>query len=74
MKKIVFILLFILLIPVALFLFYLFDDKDYCLDTAICKEGLEINTEYGLVKINKENCLKYGWIWDDDSKMCNMRD
>jgi len=47
-------------------------DKDTCLDTSICKEGLEINTEYGLIKINKENCLKYGWIWNDKKKSCNL--
>ena len=48
-------------------------DKDYCLDSAICAEGLELNTEYGLIKINKENCLKYHWKWDDKSRYCNMR-
>lgn len=48
-------------------------DKDFCLDSSICAEGLELNTEYGLIKINKENCLKYNWKWDDKSKYCNMR-
>lgn len=48
-------------------------DKDTCLDSSICKEGLEINTEYGLIKINKNNCLKYGWIWDEKRKRCNMK-
>ena len=47
-------------------------NKDTCLDTSICKEGLEINTEYGLVEINKENCLKYNWVWDDKKKSCNL--
>ena len=47
-------------------------NKDTCLDTSICKEGLEINTEYGLVKINKENCLKYNWFWNDKKKSCNL--
>ena len=46
--------------------------KDTCLDTSICKEGLEINTEYGLIKINKENCLKYNWVWDNEKKSCNL--
>ena len=47
-------------------------DKDVCLDSSVCKEGLEINTEYGLVKINKENCLKYNWVWDNEKKSCNL--
>ncbi len=38
------------------FVFILNDKKDYCLDNNICEEGLEINTEHGLLKINKENC------------------
>ena len=47
-------------------------DKNACLDSSICKVGLEVNTDYGLIKINKDNCLKYGWIWDDIRKSCNM--
>ena len=55
------------------FLIYFFDEKDFCLDTGICKEGLELNTEYGLIQINKENCLKYGWGWEEGSGYCNTR-
>ena len=47
-------------------------DKDVCLDSSVCKEGLKINTEYGLIKINKETCLKYNWVWDDKKKSCNL--
>ena len=57
----------------VLLIIYFFDNKDACLDTNICKDGLKVNTEYGLVKINKENCLKYNWKWDDKSKYCDMR-
>ena len=49
-------------------------EKDFCLDTGICKKGLEINTEHGLIEINKENCEKYGWEWREKGKVCNMRD
>jgi len=48
-------------------------DKDICLDSAICKEGLEVNTEYGLIKISEESCIKYNWQWNAKSKKCNMR-
>lgn len=73
MKKIIFIICLILLIPTIFFICYLFDDKDFCLDTSICKEGQEINTKYGLIKINKESCEKHHWKWDEEAKSCNMR-
>lgn len=62
-------LLFVYLIPKT----HIYNQYD-CISDSICKEGLEINTEYGLIKVNKENCLKYGWIWDDKKKICNMKD
>lgn len=70
--------LFILLSLIAicviiLGIFYIIkDDLDFCLDSGICAEGIEINTKYGLVKINKENCLKYGYQWNDYRKDCNL--
>ena len=47
-------------------------EKDSCLDTSICKQGIEVNTEYGFVEINYENCLKYGWKWREETKSCDM--
>ena len=47
--------------------------SDNCLDTGMCKEGLEVNTEYGLVRINKENCTKYNWEWLDKIKTCEIK-
>lgn len=47
--------------------------SDNCLDTGTCKEGLEVNTEYGLVRINKENCTKYNWEWLDKIKTCEIK-
>ena len=49
-----------------------FINTDVCLDSGLCAENLEINTEYGLIKINKENCLKYNWKWDEKKKHCNL--
>ena len=54
--------------------FYWLNDQDFCLDTGYCKEGLKINTERGKITINKENCLKYNWKWDEKNKSCNLRD
>lgn len=48
-------------------------DLDVCLDIGLCKEGLPLNTEYGLITINKETCLKYNWEWRDDWKDCHIR-
>ncbi len=65
--------IFLLILLCLLFIGYATDDKDACLDTGICKKGIKINTEYGLIKVNKENCLKYSWKWDKESQTCNMR-
>ncbi len=48
-------------------------DKDFCLDNSICREGLKVNTKYGIIKINEENCLKYNWNWDKKSKICTIK-
>ena len=53
---------------------YWFNDKDFCLDTGVCTEGLELNTEHGRIKINKENCLKYNYKWNDERKTCNLNE
>ncbi|OGI00478.1 MAG: hypothetical protein A2Y25_12065 [Candidatus Melainabacteria bacterium GWF2_37_15] len=67
-------LILALLTVIVIFLeSYWFNDKDYCLDTGRCTEGLEINTEHGRIIINKENCLKYKWKWDEKRRDCNIR-
>ncbi len=65
---------FILIIILFLSLFFLLKiiNTDVCLDSGLCTENLEVNTEYGLIKINKENCLKYNWKWNEKKKYCNM--
>ena len=78
MKFIKKLLLFLLLLPCILFLclFILLllikDDKDFCLDSGICKENLQLNTEYGRITINEENCKKYNWKWDSKKRYCNV--
>ena len=47
-------------------------DLDSCLDSGICKEGIDINTKYGKIKIDKSNCLKYNWQWNDVNKTCKL--
>lgn len=48
-------------------------DIDDCLDSGTCAEGLFINTEYGKVEINKENCLKYNWTWNEEQQYCKLK-
>ena len=68
------IVLILLIYFIYLILIALIDiDKDTCLDSSFCKVGLEVNTKYGLIKINQKNCIKYGWIWDEKRKRCNMK-
>lgn len=77
MKKLLIIsatvILIILLIPIIFIICEFFDDQLFCLEMGHCKEGLEINTEYGLTVINKENCLKCKGQWDEKNRYCNMR-
>ena len=64
-----FLILFILIFGV----FYVIkEDKDICLDSGICREGLIINTQYGEISINKENCIKYNWLWNDEKRFCKI--
>lgn len=48
-------------------------DIDDCLDSGACAEGLFINTEFGKIEINKENCLKYNWTWSEERKYCKLK-
>ncbi|MCV6599638.1 MAG: hypothetical protein OIF36_04085 [Alphaproteobacteria bacterium] len=61
-----------LIIVILSFLIWNWLNIDSCLDSGYCKEGLELNTEYGLITINQENCQKYNWIWHDEKKICEM--
>lgn len=63
MKEILLLLLLIFMV-LSFILFLYKDDKDFCLDSGICAENLQINTEYGLIKKSEETCNKYNWKWD----------
>ena len=62
----------IVIVPIFLFFFMTNNDFDTCLDTGFCKSGIEINTEYGKVKISKQNCLKYNWEWHEKDSSCRL--
>lgn len=68
------VLSFLILFILILGIFYVIkDDKDICLDSGICREGLIINTQYGKITINKENCIKYNWLWNDEKRFCKIK-
>lgn len=60
----------IVIIPIFYFFSMRNDILDTCLDTRFCKSGIEINTEYGKVKIDKQSCLKYKWKWYEEDNAC----
>ena len=62
----------IVVVPIFLFHFFINNDLDTCLDIGYCKKGLEINTQYGKVKISKQNCLKYNWEWHEKDSSCRL--
>lgn len=67
------ILIFLFLAFFCISYCYLTDKKDSCLDTGICPEGIEINTEYGKLIINEQNCIKYHWKWNKNKQWCDFR-
>ena len=77
MKKFLLTLLILIILCPTIFIIvsffaYITDDKDFCLDTGICAENLQLNTEYGLITINEETCNKYHWKWDAKRHYCNL--
>lgn len=62
-----------------LFLFntnpYIIEVYEYntCIDTGICKDGIQTKIDGVLMKVNKENCLKYHKEWYDSINSCNIR-
>jgi hypothetical protein len=43
-------------------------------DTGLCSEGLKIKAKDEIIEMNKENCLKNHWKWNEEGKWCNTRD
>lgn len=74
MKNIIkFVLIFFVFTLSLVVYLYFTDKKDSCLDTGICSEGVEINTQYGKIMVNEESCLKYHWVWNKDKQWCDFR-
>lgn len=69
------IVVFLMFIALGIFgiLYFVKDDKDFCLDSGICKEGLKLNTEHGKITISRENCKKYHWVWNEEQSTCFIK-
>jgi len=67
----------ICLLSVIITLFYIIkyiaNDVDFCLDTGYCKEGLSLNTEFGQIIVNQENCINNSGIWISNKKYCKFK-
>lgn len=71
--KIFKILLWFVIFACSTFALFFWDDKDVCLDSGWCKEGMEINNENGCFIINKKSCIENGGIWKSDKKICHFK-
>lgn len=49
------------------------DDMDFCLDTGLCTEGLEIKSDRGEFTVSEQSCLQHRYEWDYEKKWCNIR-
>lgn len=74
MKFLIFILLllFIKLLLITPAVEYAID-YDTCIDTGICKEGIQTKIDGGLTTVNKENCFKHNKKWYDSNNSCYVR-
>lgn len=48
-------------------------DMELCMEMNICSEGITMKNDEGvLFEINKENCIKYDYKWDEQNRSCDM--
>ncbi|MBQ9246357.1 hypothetical protein IJ182_08835 [bacterium] len=54
---------------------YIYDDKDACLDSGVCNEGLTLRMNDGKeIIINKDTCIQYNGEWREKRRDCILRD
>ena len=66
-------LAFVGIITIIIFLHFFDFPSDYCIEDGDCKEGRKINSEFGKIIINKENCEKHNWAYNEIRKECKIR-
>lgn len=74
MKKGKIIFVSIVIFICVFWLFFLFwDDKDVCLDSGWCKEGMDVNTENGCIIVNEKTCIENNGVWKSNKKVCHFK-
>lgn len=48
------------------------DNQDLCLDSGVCKAGIELNTEKGKIIINKQTCQENNGKWQPEFNQCKF--
>jgi len=48
--------------------------SDYCIEDGDCEEGRIIYHNDNEIIINKDNCLKYNWEWNEKKRFCKLTD
>ena len=67
------IILFILSVIFTIFSFaksYIYDDKDACVDSGICKKGLKVIINSKEIEINKDTCIDNKGQWREQYNGC----
>lgn len=49
------------------------NDNLMCIDNSVCKEGEIIKTAQVEFIINRENCNKFNYYWNEKNKTCDLR-
>ncbi len=73
MKKIILSAFILFILSFVFAYFNIYDNKDTCLDTGFCREGLIINTEKGQILINEQTCKSENGVWDDKKRACRLK-
>ena len=47
-------------------------DTDICLDSGICKKGLELNTENGKIIVSQNTCISNNGKWQEKKEICSF--
>ena len=43
-----------------------------CYDRSHCPEDTKVYVDHKVVMINKKNCIKHGWVWDEKGKYADL--
>ncbi len=43
-----------------------------CYDDSYCPEDTKVYVDHKVVMINKKNCIKHGWVWNEKGKYADL--